>query len=30
MKEETETDCLISQVAAVREIILELGEGFLA
>jgi hypothetical protein len=30
MKEETETDCLISQVAAVREIILEMGPNFLA
>ena len=29
MKEETETDTLISQVAAVREILLEVGSGFL-
>lgn len=29
MKEETETDCLISQVAAVRETILEMGANFL-
>lgn len=30
MKEETETDCLISQVAAVRETLLEMGNGFLS
>lgn len=29
MKEETETDVLISQVAAVREILLEMGNDFL-
>jgi len=30
MKEETETDCLISQVSAVKEIIIEMGQNFLA
>jgi hypothetical protein len=30
MKEETETDVLISQVSAVREIILEMGNDFLS
>jgi hypothetical protein len=30
MKEETETDVLISQVSAVREIILEMGYEFLS
>jgi hypothetical protein len=29
MEKETETDVLISQVSAVREILLEIGLGFL-